>query len=239
MDKIGEVIEASTGEFTAQSYRLHWAPALGSLVKTGAPAPRVGEVHESPLRAGEPAARVGAIHESPLLAAHLEQIDQYTHEVKMPAIYGVVCYSETVSLEPGRRAVARGRDLESEEDVYLQNPQLARLLCTNFKALIVGYQDGDRTCHFLPPRPPHVHAFVFPCSQEEVAAFTSTLDFLNILLDASLPIPTDELVAACLRIAAASRNDGRAFLVGAGKELAQRLAAEPTRLGSLLRKIRP
>lgn len=222
MHKIGEVIEASTGEFTAQSYRLHWAPALGSLVKTGAPEPRVGEVHEPPLP-----------------AAHLEQIDQYTHQVKTPAIYGVVCYSETVSLEPGRRAVARGRDLESEEDVYLQNPQLARLLCTNFKALIVGYQDGDRIYHFLPPRPPHVHAFLYPCSQEEVAAFTRSLDFLPLLLGTSLPIPAEELVAACLRAAAAARQDARAFLVGAGKELALLLAAEPARLNTILRKIRP
>lgn len=37
--KIGEVIEASTGEFTAQCYELHRPPPFGSLVKT-----REGEV---------------------------------------------------------------------------------------------------------------------------------------------------------------------------------------------------
>lgn len=38
-DKIGEVIKASTGEFTAQCYELHRPPPFGSLVKT-----REGEV---------------------------------------------------------------------------------------------------------------------------------------------------------------------------------------------------
>ena len=33
--KIGEVIEANTGEFIAECYELHTPPPLGSLVKTG------------------------------------------------------------------------------------------------------------------------------------------------------------------------------------------------------------
>ncbi|MDP2662881.1 MAG: hypothetical protein Q8R28_19370 [Dehalococcoidia bacterium] len=207
MDKIGEVVEATTGEFTAQSYQLHWAPSLGSLVKTGAPV--VGTVHESPLQTGP------------------------------NAIYGVVCHICTASLEPGRRAMARGRDLEEEEEVYKQNPQLDHLMRTSFSVLIVGHTDGSRICHYLPPRPPRIHAFVYPCPQDEVAGFTQALDFLNLLLSASLPIPAEELVAACLRTAATAREDSRAFLVRAGKELAFLLAAEPARLNAILRKIRP
>jgi hypothetical protein len=34
-DKVAEVIEASTAQFTAQCYELYEVPALGSLVKTG------------------------------------------------------------------------------------------------------------------------------------------------------------------------------------------------------------
>lgn len=194
MEKIGEVIEATTGEFTAQSYELHRAPPFGSLVKTW---------------------------------------EQGT------AIYGVVGYSSTGSIEAGRRPLARGRDLAEEEEVYRQNPQLARLLRTDFKALVVGHQEGGRICHFLPPRPPRVHAFVYPCSPEEVAAFTQALDFLTLLLGTGLPIPPEELVAACLRRAAAAREDGRSFLVRAGKELALLLAGEPARLNAILRRIRP
>ncbi len=225
MDKIAEVIEATTGEFAAQSYQLHWAPPLGSLVKTCTPmAAPVGEAHEPPL------------HEPPL---HVPVPANEQARTPGAAIYGVVCYSATGSLEPGRRPVARGRDLEEEEEVYRQNPQLARLLCTSFKALIVGYHDGSRVWHYLPPRPPRVHAFVYACRQEEVAAFTRSLDFLTLLLGASLSIPTDELVAACLRTSATARQDGRSFLVGAGKELALLLAGEPARLNAILRKIRP
>ncbi len=201
MDKIGEVIEAATGEFLAQSYQLHWAPSLGSLVKTCAPPEAACESDSS--------------------------------------IYGVVCYSSTGSVDPGRRPTIRGRDLEEEDDVYKQNPQLSRLLCTSFKVLIVGYQDGQGIRHFLPPRPPRVHAFVYPCSTDEVAGFTQDLDFLNVLLSTSLPIPSEELVAACLRIASEARDDGRVFLVKAGKELAQLLAGDPVRLNAVLRKIRP
>lgn len=194
MDKIAEVIEASTGEFTAQSYELHQAPPFGSLLRTGE---------------------------------------------EEAAIYGAVCYSSTASLEPGRRPTARGWDLEEEEEVYRQNPQLARLLRTEFRALIVGHQGAGRICHFLPPQPPRLHAFVYPCPQEEVASFTQSLDFLPLLLGAALSIPNEELVAACLRAAAAAREDGRAFLVRAGKELALLLARDPSRLNVILRKIRP
>lgn len=201
LEKIGEVIEATTGEFTAQSYQLHWAPALGSLVKTCTPPEMACEAGSS--------------------------------------IFGVVCHSSTGSVDPGRRPTVRGRDLDLEEDIYIQNPQLSRLLCTNFRVLIVGHHNSSRICHYLPPMPPRVHAFVYPCSQEEVAGFTETLDFLDLLLATSLPIPPEELVAACLRVAATARQDGRAFLVRAGKELALLLAGDPARLNAVLRKIRP
>lgn len=201
MDKIGEVVESTTGEFTAQSYKLHWAPPLGSLVKTCAPPETACDSDSS--------------------------------------IYGIVCYSSTGGLEPGRRPTARGRDLEEEEDVYKQNPQLERLLCTSFKVLIVGHQDAGILRHYLPPRPPRVHAFVYPCSQAEVVGFTQALDFLNLLLGSTLPIPAEELVAASLRAAAAAREDGRAFLVRAGKEMAMLLSGDPVRLTAILRKIRP
>lgn len=199
--KIGEVVESATGDFIAQSYTLHWAPPLGSLVKTCAP-PETSCASDS-------------------------------------FIYGVVCYSTTGSLEPGRRPTARGRDLEDEGDVYTQNPQLGRLLSTSFKSLVVGHVEAGRLCHYLPPRPAKVHAFVYPCSETEVVAFTQTLDFLDLLLGATLTIPSEELVAACLRTAAAAWDDGRAFLVRAGKELAMLLAGDPARLNAILRKIRP
>ena len=50
----------------------------------------------------------------------------------------------SASVEPGRRPIARGRDEASEEAVYQSSPQLARLLRSEFTALVVGYADPLR-----------------------------------------------------------------------------------------------
>ena len=147
------------------------------------------------------------------------------------AIYGVVCEATTASIDPGRRPIARGREASHEEDIYRDNPQLARLLRTSFRALVVGHGEGRVG---LPPRPARVHSFVSLCQAEEVERLTRSLDFLTLLLPAG-----DEVVAACLRAASAAHPDGRAFLVAAGKELAVLLSGEPSRLNAILRRLRP
>ncbi len=97
LNRVGEVIEASTTVFTAQCYELYGSPALGSLVKTGD-----GTVEQ----------------------------------------YGIVYETVTAGIEPGRRPIARGKDESDEEDVYKNNPQLLKLLRTEFSSLVVGYR-GD------------------------------------------------------------------------------------------------
>jgi hypothetical protein len=191
--KIGEVIEASTGEFVAECYELHVPPPLGGLVRTSD-----GDME----------------------------------------IYGVVCNASTVSVDPGRRPVARGRDEPDEESIYRQNPQLARLLRTTFETVAVGHGQGDEIHHYLPPRPPRVHSFVYLCDPEEVSRFTQSLDFLTILLSAQGG-QADEVVSACLRRASHTHEDRRGFLVRAGKELAVQLGGELNRLNAVLRRIRP
>lgn len=54
MNRIGEVIEASTSEFTAQCYRLYDAPAIGSLVLCGEQAPTYGIVCEAKTQSIDP-----------------------------------------------------------------------------------------------------------------------------------------------------------------------------------------
>jgi hypothetical protein len=193
-DKIGEVIEANTGQFVAECYELHSPPPLGSLVKTS------------------------------------------DSDVE---IYGVVCNAATESIEPNRRPVARGRDEATEEGIYRQHPQLSKLLRTTFDTLVVGHSKGEATLplHYLPPRPPRVHSFVYLCEQDEVYRFTQSLDFLPILLGARAGA-VDEIVAACLRQAACAHDDQRAFLVRSGKELAILLSGELNRLNAILRRIR-
>ena len=189
--KIGEVIEASTGEFMAQCYELHQPPPFGSLVKA-----REGEVE----------------------------------------IYGVVSRAETTSIEPGRRPIARGREEAEEEDVFRSSPQLARLLRTDFTALVVGHEDGQKLHHYLPPRPAKIHSFVYLCDAEEVEKFSQSLDFLSILV--GVVVQADELIAASLRHAAAAHRAPGDFLTRAGRELAVLLGGETGRLNTILRRIK-
>jgi hypothetical protein len=188
-NKIAEVIEASTVQFTAQSYELYELPPLGSLVKTG-------------------------------------------------AIYGIVGHAKTAGLEPGRKPIARGKDEASEEAVYHSSPQLAKLLRSEFTALVAGYKDGNKILQYLPPQPARIHGFVYLCQPDEVKEFSRSFGFLNILANAALPIPAEELIAAALRQMSRPHEDSRAFLVAAGKDLANLLSSDFIRLKNILGRLR-
>lgn len=153
---------------------------------------------------------------------------------------GVVFRAETTGLEPGRIPIARGRGYAREEDVYLENPQLTKLLRTTFESLAVGRWDGHGPAvPRLPPAPPRLHSFVYLCPPEAVRAFTASWDFLDRLLAGSLGEAGDQALSACLRAASATHPEPRAFLVAAGKELAPRLRGDLPRLTALLRGLRP
>ncbi len=157
--------------------------------------------------------------------------------VKTGDIYGIVAGAETTSLEPGRRPIARGREEATEEAVYQSSPQLKKLLRSEFTAAVVGHQDGGRLCQYLPPYPARIHGFVYLCPPGEVKEFSQSFGFLNILLNANLPIPAEELIAAVLRQMGRSHEDGRAFLVAAGKELAALLSNDFIRLKNILGRL--
>ena len=189
--KIGEIIEAATGGFTAQCYKLHNPPPFGALV-------RVSE----------------------------GDID----------IYAAVANAATTSIEPGRRPVARGEEEESEGDVFSANPQLEKLLRTDFRAAVVGHKEGGNIRQYLPPRPAWIHSFVYICEPEETAEFNGSLDYLSMLVNSGER--SDELIAASLRGAAAAHGEPRQFLVSAGKELAVLLSDDTHRLNSRLRRLK-
>jgi hypothetical protein len=157
--------------------------------------------------------------------------------VKTGDIYGIVCYAETAGLEPGRKPIARGKDETSEEAVYQSSPQLLKLLRSEFTAAVVGYKYGDKIYRYLPPQPAHIHSFVYLCQPDEIKEFGQSFDFLHILINATLPIPTEELIAAALRQMSRTQEDSRAFLVAAGKELANLLSSDFIRLKNILEKL--
>ena len=155
-----------------------------------------------------------------------------------PPVYGVVYSVTTEPLDSGRPVLARGEEAATEDEIFRNNPQLARLFTTRFEALIAGHSADGACRQFLPPLPPCVHSFVYVCSPEEVAEFTTRLDFLSLVLNSSLPV-ADEMAGACLRTAAAAQADGPAFLARAAKALAAELAGDVPRLNFILRRVAP
>lgn len=153
-----------------------------------------------------------------------------------PEVYAVVATVSTSPIDPGRRILARGGEDLTEEDIERQNPQLKRLLITTFEAVVVGHKIGDAVLHELPPVPPRVYAAVYQCSPEQVRQFTSSTDLLNTLLRSETP-NADQVITACLRWASRFQPDTNAFLVSAGKRLAQELAGDTPRLNTLLRRL--
>jgi hypothetical protein len=155
-------------------------------------------------------------------------------------IYGVVALVQTAGIDPGSRAIMRGHGDVRDERIYQENPDLPLVLRTTFRALVVGFSDGDdggsRLYQFLPPRPPRLHYSVSECAPETVRTFANTgLDYLVAMLNAT-DVPADELLAANLRYTAAQYQDSGEFLQLAGRELAQLLRADYARLTVILRR---
>jgi hypothetical protein len=153
-------------------------------------------------------------------------------------LYGIVYHATTSSLEPGRRPIARGKDEASEEEIYQSNPQLLKLLKSEFTALVVGYKENENWHHYLPPQPARIHSFVHLCSPEEVKEFSQSLAFLSMLINTHLPVSSDELIAACLRQMSQVHKDPHDFLVAAGKELAILLSSNFNQLKVILERIK-
>ena len=190
---------------------------------------KIGEVIESSV--GEFVSECYEVNQSPPLGSWVRTSDG---ERK---IFAVVNDARTASIEPGRRPIARGKDADTVDDIYRQNPQLARLFRTEFNAMVVGHGEGDSLYRYLPPRPARIHDFVYTCSTDEIREFTLRFDFLNILVAAAALGSGDEFLAACLRQASSSHLDRRGFLVQAGKELAVLLRTDLNRLSAILRRI--
>ena len=155
-----------------------------------------------------------------------------------PEVYGVVCQVTTEPLDSSRPVLARGDGVATEEELYENNPQIARLLTSRFKALIVGHRAEGSSRQLLPPLPPRVHSFVYTCITSEVVEFTTQLDFLHLVVNSGLSA-ADAVVGACLREVASAHPDRREFLLRAGKSLATELAGEVPRLNAILRGVAP
>lgn len=116
--------------------------------------------------------------------------------------------------------------------------QFVRPIPIEILALSVGFHDGRAYIYDLPPQPPTTLADIHSLPPAEVRSFTRSLDFLPLVL-AAPQLPTDSLLAAMLRLAAAAHPEPerRAFLVSAGRECARLLAGDLARLRNLVRSL--
>ena len=122
----------------------------------------------------------------------------------------------------------------------LRLDQSQRLAPIEISVLVVGFVREGQVYQHLPPQPPATLDEIMTCTPGEVTAFTQQSTFLRTILNAK-DAPADELVDACLRLAAASRPEAErhAFLLSAGRELARLLSGDPVRLEGILRRIKP
>ncbi|MDI6715740.1 MAG: hypothetical protein QME63_02200 [Actinomycetota bacterium] len=149
------------------------------------------------------------------------------------SIYGLVFNVYETSIDPNRRAMAFGIE---REELLKQQPQIAEFLKVEFEAAVIGFNDAGRIRAYLPPFPPRIHSFVYPCSKQEVLDLTEDLEFIRSIN--SLPgLPVEELVAASIRLAYRERGSDRNFLVRAGQEIAQLLKDEYEKARSIIRRI--
>ncbi len=167
------------------------------------------------------------LYESPPLGALVRTGGPY------PA-YAVTHHVATQGIDASRRPVARGADAATEEAVYLSNPQLSQLLRTEFQAVVVGHSVDGEPRYRLPPSPPPIYAFVHACGPEEIRRFTSNVAFLRPLATSGVPA-LEEVVAACLSLAAQAQPNPNGFLVEAGRQLMGILPGELRRVEAILR----
>ena len=156
----------------------------------------------------------------------------------LPLIYAVVCYGTTAGPDPGRRAVRRSTEDVYDGAIYREHPQLELTLRTEFTARLVGYDDGRRVLHYLPPQPPPLHYSVHECSLEQVQAFTERLRYLNLLLSAT-ELPPEQLVAAHIRQVYGARRGDDEWLARVAREVSGLLKSDYERLMTVLYDIEP
>ena len=188
---------------------------------------RIGEVVEASTT--EFATQCHELYEAPPLGSLVKSGGE-------SPIYGVVAEVSTQSIDPGRRPVAMGSGESTVEAVYENNPQLTRLLTTEFRSVVVGHRADGRLNRYLAPLPPKIHDFVYVCGPRELVEFSASLEFLSILLATRVGSP-DDIAASFLRHASVAHPEPRPYLVAAGKELAMLLTGQLQRLSGILRRL--
>ncbi len=130
---------------------------------------------------------------------------------------------------------------EGVPDEVIQDNRANRNVPVEMSMLSVGYRQGGRISHLLPPRPPLTLDAIYICSEEEACRFSSAGNFgyfRHILRAADLPV--GELLAAHLRqVQRAQAASGHAdWILAAARELITLLRDDYPTLMSVLGALR-
>lgn len=128
---------------------------------------------------------------------------------------------------------------ESAAPEQIADARHNRLVPVEFSALAVGYRRQGSFHYSLPPQPPLTLAPVHRMPSEHVRAFTSSWDYLPLVLSAR-QVPVDELLVAALAEAARQRQDAdrRRFLIEGGRACARLIGDDMVRVSNLLNSLR-
>ena len=189
---------------------------------------RIGEVVES--NTNEFVAQCYDLYTSPPIGTLIRAGETET-------VYGLVSYSSTGGLDPTRKPIPRGRGFENEDEIYRENPQLNRLLNTEFRAMSVGYKTDSSINLYMSPVPPRIHSFVSMCESDEISTFVNSMSFLDAILRSPVP-QADDVVAGFIRFASDTFSGNQNIRLDAARILAKMLSNDTRRLEGIIRRIR-
>ncbi len=219
---------------TRTPFGLNNEPTPGQVVPDQRTEPLMGEVVETSLT--QYVAQTYKLDEPPPFGGLVRVKDR----AGLCEIFGVVYSSATGGLDPARRAAARGNGQPaiSDEQVYTDNPQLSRLLKTEFSVLMLGClpTGSSRFSYVFPDYPPPLHYSVALCSEASLVNFTRETSYMRTVLETA-QVPAEELLAAMLRRATRARGEaGRPFLVESLRYLARQLKQDYDRFKIIVEK---
>ena len=229
---IGEIIESSTIEFIAESRELHSPPRFGSFVKADLFSSESNEQTSISTGIEEPIEDPFATNAIKPSSGYSQMQEDLPVRIS-PAIFGVVYHASTTNTDTTRRRAY----WKEEEQLKEEQPELSEwLLMTEFRAIVVGYSENGRIRWHLPPHPPRIHSFVYPCTTDDIYVLTSRFDFLRTLANFR-NAPTEEILAACIREAAQVYEDrATEFKAKAAKELARLMRDDYELLQAVIRR---
>ncbi len=114
-----------------------------------------------------------------------------------PEIYGVVT-DVTLEEDGFLRQIAGSADISEE---VIRDAQENRNVPIVIRVAFIGYMEGDKVLHLLPPRPPVTLTEIYPCTNRDICEFTRKLGYLRLLLNIT-NLPAGELLAVHLRLTA-------------------------------------